>query len=601
MTIITRFAPSPTGYLHIGGARTALYNWLYAKANGGKFLLRIEDTDRERSTQPAIDAILRSMRWLGMDWDGEEVYQFARASRHAEVAEQLVKDGKAYYCYTSPEELTAFRAANPHAKYRSPWREGGTPPADIKPVIRLKAPIKGETIVYDGVKGTVSVQNAEMDDMVLLRSDGTPTYMLAVVVDDHDMNVTHVIRGDDHFTNTFRQIQLYDACGWSKPHFSHVPMILGSDGAKLSKRHGALGVEEYQKMGFLPEALNNYLLRLGWSHGDDEIISQQQAIEWFNLEHISNSPARFDMEKLKSVNAHYMRNMDEEELITLLLPLLPALDTTQVLKKILPALKERTHTLVELAASAAFLFEMQPLDEKAKKTLDEAGKAHLNALPLKLEYAEWDAPALETCVKDYITEVCAKFPAVGMPVRAMLTGTTNAPAVHEIMAALGKNATLKRINMETHKLYSMSKNEPEELIELLIPVFENMGIVNEKIDKDLFRRALPHFGARGCASIEELAEDLLVLLVRPSNITVEATWNPYISTFIDQFDAELEWNKNIIQKIVGGYISRKILEVGTTFIALRRALTGKPEGASPYEIMFALGKDETIARLKAVL
>jgi glutamyl-tRNA synthetase len=455
MTVITRFAPSPTGYLHIGSARTALFSWLYAKANGGKFLLRIEDTDRERSTQPAIDAILRSMRWLGMDWDGDEVYQFARASRHAEVAEQLVKDGKAYYCYTSSEELAAFRAANPHAKYRSSWRKGGTPPANIKPVIRLKAPITGETIVDDGVKGSVSVQNAEMDDMVLLRSDRTPTYMLAVVVDDHDMNVTHVIRGDDHFTNTFRQIQLYDACGWSKPHFSHIPMILGADGAKLSKRHGALGVEEYQKMGFLPEALNNYLLRLGWSHGDDEIISQQQAIEWFNLEHISNSPARFDMEKLRSVNAYYMRNMDEGDLANLVLSSCgltagSSLDAAvkpqhDGFKKLLPALKERAQTLVELSQSAAFLFEMQPLDEKAQKVLDEAGKAHLKAIAMKLENTEWEATKLEAAIKSYVTESGAKFPAVGMPIRAALTGTTNAPAVHEIMAALGKDETIARL------------------------------------------------------------------------------------------------------------------------------------------------------------
>lgn len=459
MTIITRFAPSPTGYLHVGSARTALYNWLYAKANNGKFLLRIEDTDRERSTQPAIDAILRSMRWLGMDWDGEEIYQFARADRHAEVAEQLVKDGKAYYCYTSPEELSAFRTANPHAKYRSPWREGGTPPAGMKPVIRLKALTTGETTVNDGVKGSVSVQNSEMDDMVLLRSDGTPTYMLAVVVDDHDMNVTHVIRGDDHFTNTFRQIQLYDACGWSKPHFSHIPMILGADGAKLSKRHGALGVEEYQKMGFLPEALNNYLLRLGWSHGDDEIISQQQAIEWFNLEHISNSPARFDMEKLRSVNHYYLMNSKDdhalfrwgiaifEDKIFELTGHRPDLKDVGYsrLNKLVKILKEKSKTLEELGANSAFLFAPIKPDEKAQKALDDAGKAHLKAIATELENVEWEATALEAAIKSYVTESGAKFPAVGMPIRAALTGTTNAPAVHEIMAALGKDETIARL------------------------------------------------------------------------------------------------------------------------------------------------------------
>lgn len=438
MTIITRFAPSPTGYLHIGSARTALFSWLYAKANKGKFLLRIEDTDRERSTQPAVDAIFSSMKWLGLDWDGEAIFQFARANRHAEVAHQMVAAGKAYPCYTTAEELAAFRAANPHAKYRSPWREGGTPPAGAKPVIRLKAPLTGETIVEDKVKGRVTVQNAEMDDMVLLRSDNTPTYMLAVVVDDHDMGVTDVIRGDDHFTNTFRQIQIYNAMGWDVPRFCHIPMILGSDGAKLSKRHGALGVGEYEKMGFLPEAICNYLLRLGWSHGDDEIISQQQAIEWFNLDHISASPARFDIEKLKSINAHYLRGMKDETLAQLL-----SLDSNKI--KLLSALKERAQTLVDLAASAAFLTSPQKPDEKALKALDEAGKGHVKALLPKLEAANWAAADLEASVKNYITESGAKFPAVAMPLRAALTGTAQGLAVHEIMAALGKAETIARL------------------------------------------------------------------------------------------------------------------------------------------------------------
>jgi glutamyl-tRNA synthetase len=442
MTIITRFAPSPTGYLHIGSARTALFSWLYARANGGKFLLRVEDTDRERSTQPAIDAIFSSMKWLGMDWDGEAIMQFARANRHAEVAHQMVAAGKAYPCYTSAEELAAFRAANQHAKYRSPWREGGTPPAGAKPVIRLKAPLTGETIVEDKVKGRVSVQNAEMDDMVLLRSDNTPTYMLAVVVDDHDMGVTDVIRGDDHFTNTFRQLQIYDAMGWIAPNFCHIPMILGADGAKLSKRHGALGVGEYEKMGFLPEAICNYLLRLGWSHGDDEVISQQQAIEWFNLDHLSASPARFDMDKLKSVNAHYIRTMDEKKLAAMLN--FPAGMENRV-QSMLPHLKERADTLVELAASAAFLFAQQNPDEKALTALSEIGKGHIKALLPKLEATNWAAADLETCIKAYITESGAKFPVVGMPVRAALTGTTNAPAVHEIMVALGKTETIARL------------------------------------------------------------------------------------------------------------------------------------------------------------
>ena len=442
MTIITRFAPSPTGYLHIGSARTALFSWLYAKANKGKFLLRVEDTDRERSTQPAVDAIFSSMKWLGLDWDGEATFQFARESRQAEVAQQMVAAGKAYPCYTTAEELTAFRAANPHAKYRSPWREGGTPPAGAKPVIRLKAPLTGETVVEDKVKGRVTVQNTELDDMVLLRSDGAPTYMLAVVVDDHDMGVTDVIRGDDHFTNTFRQLQIYDAMGWSAPRFCHIPMILGADGAKLSKRHGALGVGEYEKMGFLPEAIFNYLLRLGWSHGDDEIISRTQAIEWFNLDHLSASPARFDIEKLKSVNAHYLRTMDEKKLAALLK--VPDGMEGRV-QSMLPHLKERAHTLVELAAASAFLFEQQKPDEKALAALSDVGKGHIKALLPKLEATNWTAPDLETCIKTYITESGTKFPAVGMPVRAALTGTTNAPAVHEIMAALGKAETIARL------------------------------------------------------------------------------------------------------------------------------------------------------------
>ena len=448
--IITRFAPSPTGYLHIGNARTALFSWLYARANKGKCLLRVEDTDRERSTQAAIDVIFSSIKWLGMDWDGEATFQYARAGRHAEVALEMVAAGKAYHCYTSTEELAAFRAENPHAKFRSPWREGGTPPAGAKSVIRLKAPLTGETIVEDKVKGRVAVQNAELDDMVLLRSDGAPTYMLAVVVDDHDMGVTDVIRGDDHFTNTFRQLQIYDAMGWSAPRFCHIPMILGADGTKLSKRHGALGVGDYDKMGFLPDAIFNYLLRLGWSHGDDEIISREQAIEWFNLNHLSSSPARFDIEKLKSVNAHYMRTMDEKKLAQLVLS--SSTDPRAKLEddrllRLLPALKERAHTLVELAAASAFLFAPQNPDEKALTALSEIGKGHIKALLPKLEAANWEVADLEVCIKNYITESGAKFPAVGMPVRAALTGTTNAPAIHEIMAALGKEETLGRLRL----------------------------------------------------------------------------------------------------------------------------------------------------------
>jgi glutamyl-tRNA synthetase len=320
MTVVTRFAPSPTGFLHIGGARTALFNWLYAKHHKGRFLLRIEDTDRARSTQEAIDAILDGMKWLGLDWEGEPTFQFARAARHAEVAHEMVKLGHAFHCYTTQEELEAFRAKNPNAKFRSPWRDGGTPPAGAKSVVRLKAPLDGETVVNDKVQGTVTVKNSELDDMILLRSDGTPTYMLAVVVDDHDMGVTQVIRGDDHLTNTFRQLMIYNAMGWKAPDFAHIPLIHGADGAKLSKRHGALGVDAYRDMGYLPEAVRNYLLRLGWSHGDDEIISTEQAIEWFDLDAAGKSPSRFDFTKLENLNGHYLREADDARLVELILP-----------------------------------------------------------------------------------------------------------------------------------------------------------------------------------------------------------------------------------------------------------------------------------------
>ena len=324
MTVITRFAPSPTGYLHIGSARTALFNWLYARRKGGKFLLRIEDTDRARSTDEAIDAIFDSMKWLGLDWDEEPIFQFSRASRHAEVAHQLLKEGKAYYCYCSPEELEKMReearAKNLPAGYDGRWRDrdASEAPPGIPPVIRFKAPREGETVIEDQVQGTVRLQNNQLDDMVLLRADGTPTYMLSVVVDDHDMEITHIIRGDDHLTNAFRQYHLYDAMGWTVPVFAHIPLIHGPDGAKLSKRHGALGAEAYREMGFLPEAMRNYLLRLGWAHGDDEVIPTEKAIEWFDLPAIGRSPSRFDVAKLTNLNAHYMREAEDNRLVDLI-------------------------------------------------------------------------------------------------------------------------------------------------------------------------------------------------------------------------------------------------------------------------------------------
>ena len=336
MTVVTRFAPSPTGFLHIGGARTALFNWLFARHHGGTFLLRIEDTDRARSTEAAVEAILDGLKWLELDWDGDAVSQFQRRDRHAEVAHQMMAAGHAYRCYASPEELEAMRAEQKAAgqpmRYDGRWRDRdpAEAPAGISPVIRLKAPQEGETVLADHVQGEVRVQNAQLDDMVLLRADGTPTYMLSVVVDDHDMNVTHVIRGDDHLTNTFRQIQIYRAMGWDLPQFAHIPLIHGADGAKLSKRHGALGVDAYRDMGYLPEAVRNYLLRLGWGHGDDEIISTEQAIEWFDLGGIGRSPSRFDFAKLDNLNAHYMRLADDARLVSLIVPLIEAKSGGQV-------------------------------------------------------------------------------------------------------------------------------------------------------------------------------------------------------------------------------------------------------------------------------
>ncbi|MBC7135504.1 MAG: glutamate--tRNA ligase, partial [Oceanibaculum nanhaiense] len=328
MTVVTRFAPSPTGFLHIGGGRTALFNWLYARHTGGKFLLRIEDTDRARSTEDAVQAIFDGLKWLGLDWDDEAVMQFARAGRHAEVAHELLAQGKAYRCYASPEELTAMReqakAEGRPVRYDGRWRDrpDSDAPAGVAPVIRLKAPQTGQTIIQDMVQGEVTVANEQLDDFVLLRGDGTPTYMLSVVVDDHDMGITHVIRGDDHLNNAFRQTQLYQAMGWDVPHFAHIPLIHGPDGAKLSKRHGALGVEAYRDMGFLPEAMRNYLLRLGWGHGDEEIIPTDKAIEWFDLDAVGRSASRFDMAKLENLNAHYLREADDTRLATLILPML---------------------------------------------------------------------------------------------------------------------------------------------------------------------------------------------------------------------------------------------------------------------------------------
>ncbi|NJO54186.1 MAG: glutamate--tRNA ligase, partial [Bacteroidales bacterium] len=397
--VVTRFAPSPTGFLHIGGARTALFNWLYARAKGGTMLLRIEDTDRERSTQAAIDAILDGLTWLGIDWDGETIYQFARAERHREVAEELLAAGRAYRCYASPEELAEMRESarrEGRAKlYDGRWRDrdAAEAPAGVKPVIRLKAPLEGETVIEDLVQGRVTWQNKDLDDLVLLRSDGTPTYMLAVVVDDHDMGVTQIIRGDDHLTNAARQTHIYDAMGWKVPAFAHIPLIHGADGAKLSKRHGALGVDAYRAMGYLPAALRNYLVRLGWSHGDQEIFTTQEMIAAFDVSRIGRSATRFDFAKLESLNGHYMRNTPDSELLAALeaaLLYLPGgpemaarLDEPLRAKLLaaMPGLKDRAKTLIDLITGAAFLLAERPIaiEDKAAALLTPEARALLTA------------------------------------------------------------------------------------------------------------------------------------------------------------------------------------------------------------------------------
>ncbi|MGY0712304.1 glutamate--tRNA ligase [Azospirillum argentinense] len=461
MTVVTRFAPSPTGFLHIGGARTALFNWLYARRNGGTYLLRIEDTDRQRSTDAAVDAILDGLSWLGLDWDGDAVSQFARKDRHAEVAQQMLAAGRAYYCYASPEELEEMRAAQKAAgqpvRYDGRWRDRdpSEAPAGVKPVIRLKAPQEGETVLKDRVQGEVTVQNAQLDDLILLRADGTPTYLLAVVVDDHDMGVTHVIRGDDHLTNTFRQIQIYNAMGWDLPEFGHIPLIHGPDGAKLSKRHGALGVDAYRDMGYLPEAIRNYLLRLGWGHGDDEIISTEQAVEWFNLEGIGRSPSRFDFAKLENLNAHYMRQADDARLVGLAAPRLEAElgralteSERDLLTRAMNGLKQRARTVVDLAQSARFYLAARPLamDEKATALLDEKGRGVLTDLAARFEAeADFTAAALEGLVRAFAEERGEKLGKIAQPLRAALTGSTVSPPIFEVAEILGRAETLARM------------------------------------------------------------------------------------------------------------------------------------------------------------
>jgi glutamyl-tRNA synthetase len=465
--VVTRFAPSPTGYLHIGGARTALFNWAYAKHAGGKMLLRIEDTDRDRSTDAAIDAIISGMTWLGLTWDGDVVSQHARASRHREVAEHLLATGHAYHCYCSPQELDAMRAKAEAEKrpirYDGTWRDRDPKdaPAGVKPVIRFKSPQEGETVITDRAQGRVVFANRDLDDLIILRSDGNPTYNLSVVVDDHDMGVTHIIRGVDHLTNAARQTQIYLAMGWAVPDMTHVPLIHGPDGAKLSKRHGALGVEAYRAMGYLPTALRNYLARLGWSHGDEEIFSTAQLVEWFDLGNIGKSPARFDFAKLENLNGHYLRHLDDASLVDAFVAFLPhveggsemleKLDTTRrgQLQKAMAGLKERAKTLVELKAGAAFLFVARPLalDEKAKQIISEGGKAALQDLVPVLEgCAEWTAPALEAAVKAHAEASGIKLGKLAQPLRAALTGTSTSPPIFDVLDVLGLEETMARIN-----------------------------------------------------------------------------------------------------------------------------------------------------------
>ena len=464
-TVVTRFAPSPTGFLHIGGARTALFNWLYARHCGGRMLLRIEDTDRSRYSPAAVEAILDGLAWLGLDWDGEPVSQFARRERHRQVALSLVDQGLAYRCYATPEELAAMReaarAAGRPPRYDGRWRDRdpADAPAGVDPVIRIKSPQAGDTLVDDRVQGRIRFPNKDLDDFVILRSDGTPTYMLAVVGDDHDMGITHVIRGDDHLTNAARQTVLYDALAWPVPAFAHIPLIHGPDGAKLSKRHGALGVEAYRAMGYLPAALRNYLARLGWSHGDDEIFSTDEAVTWFDLPGIGKAAARFDFDKLTSLNAHYLRQADDGDLLAGLEAMLPQTDLADTyagrltdenrarLMFLMPALKERARTLVEVAEAARFVVAERPLtlDERAATLLTGEARALLAGIGAELAHAPWEAAPLEAAVRAFAEAQGVKLGAVAQPLRAALTGTSRSPGIFDVLVALGREEALGRI------------------------------------------------------------------------------------------------------------------------------------------------------------
>lgn len=460
MSIVTRFAPSPTGFLHIGGARTALFNYLLARHHGGQFRLRIEDTDRKRSTQEAVDAILDGLGWLGLNWDGEAVYQSQRADNHNDAVEAMLAAGTAYKCYCTPEELTemreAARAEGRQPRYDGRWRDRdpAEAPAGIAPAIRLRARQGGETEIKDLVQGTVTVSHDQLDDLILQRADGSPTYMLSVVVDDHDMGITHIVRGDDHLTNAFRQVEIYQALGWVPPAFAHIPLIHGSDGAKLSKRHGALSVTAYREMGFLPEAICNYLLRLGWAHGDEEIINRKQAIDLFDLDGVGRSPARFDLARAESLNAHYLKEASEDSLVELIQPKLEQLvgrpldDVLLVrIKASLPHLTSRAKTLVELVDKMGFCVQERPLQltKKAAALLDTEARDRLKRLGSTISEIEWEPPALDTAVRDFAENEGIKLGKIAQPLRSALTGTTESPGIFDVLMILGKDESLSRI------------------------------------------------------------------------------------------------------------------------------------------------------------
>ena len=468
-SIVTRFAPSPTGYLHIGGARTALFCWAFAHKTGGKFLLRIEDTDRERSTDAAVAAILDGLDWLGVKWDGEPLMQFARASRHAEVAKELLARGQAYYCYCTPEELEKMRedarAKGLPPRYNGYWRDRdpAEAPPGVKPVIRVKAPTTGEIVVDDHVQGRVVFKAENLDDFIILRSDGTPTYMLAVVVDDHDMAVTHIIRGDDHLTNAARQIVIYNGMGWNVPEMAHIPLIHGPDGAKLSKRHGALGVDAYRKMGYLPEALRNYLARLGWSHGDDEIFSTEQMVEWFSLDVLNKGAARFDFVKLESVNGHYIRAAEPAYLYDVMLAAAAENErqadvagltaNRETVLAALPELQPRAKTVLELIDLAQFIYAVRPIaiEPDAERQFTAESRQMLGAFKTVLEGLDaWSVPAIDAAAREFAEARGVKLGKVAQPLRAALTGRTISPGIFEVMVLIGRTESLARLGDQIH-------------------------------------------------------------------------------------------------------------------------------------------------------